>query len=914
MFNPRQLQAQFPGAQGLDTNISLYKLALSLTPIPSPMRPPMVSNLAVHLLDRFEKQGDARDLDEAISLQRDLLRIRPPSSPERPTSLSNMGVLLWTRFQHHGNEQDLDESVLLLRQAVQLTPPPHPVRSKAVGNLGVALWMRFMHRVDNQDLEESILLHKEALKRRPPSHPDRPFGFSNLGLALGTRFRQYRNARDLNESILFHRQAVKLFPAINRSGSLNNLALALMSRFEEHGDLQDIDEAISLHRQAVELRPPPHSKRTLSLHNLALALAIRGEQRGNDSDLDESILSHRQAVVLQHPSHPGRPISLETLAKVLLVQYKRRGDASHLNESMILLSEAARSISQSSSQRFRRARSWAHHANMFQHRSALEAFDTALGILPELAALGLDVQSRQDSLLNETDGLAREAAGCAIRAGNSAKAVEFLETGRSVFWSQFLTLRSPFDQLAEVAPELAMDLRTISKQLDAASYRDKSIENTNNQQKLSWEQEAKWFEQLATQWNEIVDRVRCLNGFEDFLRPQLFSKLRDAAKRGPVVYLVANEDTSNCLIMTSTLLHHIPLPILTNPVLLGLVKIIQAAVSEHQISRSFIEETVNIQVGLPQHVVADLQRWIDEDDDRGMRLEQPVRGLSSDNLFGAVLRFLWEQAIKPIIDFLELKKSTNPPTVTWCTTGLFTLLPVHAAGCYVGGYVDCASDYFISSYTPTIGTMLTPIPPPLEPFKMMVVIQSQTLPSTRKELAKIEQYVAADSLIKIGTAVASASVEAVASRLSAASIVHFACHGIQNPTNPLQSGLEIENKILTISRIMKETIPNSSLAFLSACETAMGDEKIPDEAMSIAASLLFIGFRGVVATMWRMWDEDGPIIADTFYRELFKGLEGNPTILPDTSKSAEALAAATKELRGRGVPFKRWVPFIHMGQ
>lgn len=63
-----------------------------------------------------------------------------------------------------------------------------------------------------------------------------------------------------------------------------------------------------------------------------------------------------------------------------------------------------------------------------------------------------------------------------------------------------------------------------------------------------------------------------------------------------------------------------------------------------------------------------------------------------------------------------------------------------------------------------------------------------------------------------------------------------------------------------------------------------------------------------------MWDEDGPVITDAFYRELFKGPDGNLMSLPDTSKSAKALAIAVNELRTRGVPFKRWVLFIHMGK
>jgi CHAT domain-containing protein len=41
-----------------------------------------------------------------------------------------------------------------------------------------------------------------------------------------------------------------------------------------------------------------------------------------------------------------------------------------------------------------------------------------------------------------------------------------------------------------------------------------------------------------------------------------------------------------------------------------------------------------------------------------------------------------------------------------------------------------------------------------------------------------------------------------------------------------------------------------SLAFLSACETAKVHKNVPDEAMHLAATLLFAGFRGVIATMW----------------------------------------------------------------
>jgi CHAT domain-containing protein len=133
---------------------------------------------------------------------------------------------------------------------------------------------------------------------------------------------------------------------------------------------------------------------------------------------------------------------------------------------------------------------------------------------------------------------------------------------------------------------------------------------------------------------------------------------------------------------------------------------------------------------------------------------------------------------------------------------------------------------------------------------MIVVIQSTELPSTNIELTNIERHASSDILIKFGVRGVPAKIEEVASSLSDASIVHFACHGMQDRVKPLNSGLQLDNGLLRVSRIMKETIPNGSLAFLCACETGKGDEKLPDEALSLGASLLFSGFRRVIATMW----------------------------------------------------------------
>ena len=167
-----------------------------------------------------------------------------------------------------------------------------------------------------------------------------------------------------------------------------------------------------------------------------------------------------------------------------------------------------------------------------------------------------------------------------------------------------------------------------------------------------------------------------------------------------------------------------------------------------------------------------------------------------------------------------------------------------------------ASDYAVSSYLPTIGSLLraqTPTAHPTystKPFEMMVVIQPKALYYANQELQNIAARVPNECLVKLGVPGAPATVNKVVSHLSAASIAHFACHGEQDKKNPLESSLTLEDGQLKISRIMREKTPNASLALLCACETAMGDEDLPDEAMHLGATLLFAGFRGVVATMW----------------------------------------------------------------
>jgi len=141
---------------------------------------------------------------------------------------------------------------------------------------------------------------------------------------------------------------------------------------------------------------------------------------------------------------------------------------------------------------------------------------------------------------------------------------------------------------------------------------------------------------------------------------------------------------------------------------------------------------------------------------------------------------------------------------------------------------------------------------------MLAIIQPElqgrpghSLPYTRKELETIQRHIPNKSwLTMLGTREAPTSVAKVLDELSNASLAHFACHGTQDPRNPLDSALHLDDDKLKASMIIERHLPNASLAFLSACETAAGDEQTPNEVIHLSATLLFAGFCGVIGTMW----------------------------------------------------------------
>jgi CHAT domain-containing protein len=104
------------------------------------------------------------------------------------------------------------------------------------------------------------------------------------------------------------------------------------------------------------------------------------------------------------------------------------------------------------------------------------------------------------------------------------------------------------------------------------------------------------------------------------------------------------------------------------------------------------------------------------------------------------------------------------------------------------------------------------------------------LVSTTEEVESVKAALPGDNLVSIPDMIdnvdgdTGVTVSALLDKLPEATVLHLACHGRQDPDNALNSGFVMSDKMLTIERLMQVPLPRAFMAFLSACETAKGDE------------------------------------------------------------------------------------------
>jgi hypothetical protein len=869
-----------------------------------------LSNLATVLAARFTATAVIGDLNEAIEAARLAVDWFTEHGLAAPGPLSTLGNVLETRWRWTGELVDLDEAVAISRSAVSSADAHNPDHALYLSMLGVKLAALASATGINLYLDEAVSIIGQALLEAPLNQSTRAIWLCNLGNALQRRFNIEGAITDLDAAVAAYQEAVDILPLDHpmRLINLNNLGSVLLLRHEQSGSRGDLNRAIEAIESCLLAYSAHDQNSRLALTNHGKALLARYQLTGQQIDLIKSVEAGRAAVADTPADHPYRASALLSLGASLGTLCDLSSCDVDLDELLGCWREVVALPNVGSETCVRVADAWGRVAVAAGRREeAVKGFQEAVKSLSRSIWMGLDGPVREDRLAN-AGGMVNAAAASAIEAGQLTLAVELLEQGRSMLWNQALQTRTDLSRLSECEPRLAQDIA------EAAA----DLERTNDSQDYSKPDGADGFFDRATEsirmshrraverWERLVARVRELPGWEQFLLPVPFAQLRNAAVEGPVVIVNVSGYRCDALIVTTNDLELVTLPEMT-----------------------FTETRDRCNAML---------KALGETSHRSL-----IALNTTNEVVYSVLEWLGRVAVGPILDALARKGyglgGTEPTDrIWWCPTGPAADLPFHAA---IHPNGSCALDHVVSSYTSTlqalyrsraIRTYTHGDVPPVLIVGMPTTDSKPPLDNVIAELQTIEKYVS----VRTKLLPPDATVDRVLVEMTVHSLLHLSCHGnseglllppgisvqalIEGSASLLSSSARLHKGAkllpaafhlvdgpLSIPRIAALNI-SADLAYLSACSTATGTGRLADEAIHLAGSMQFAGFRQVIATLWWTYDSLAEPFADHVYSRIT--CDGKFVL----GQAPFALNQASRKFR-EAYPRQPalWAAYIHVG-
>jgi tetratricopeptide (TPR) repeat protein len=889
----------------LDAAIDMLREAVDATPADYANRVGWLSNLCAALRIRFERAGRSADLDAAIDAGQGAVDTAPSSDPNRAVYLSNHGDALRVRFDRAGQLADLDGEIDAYQGAVDAAPADHPdrvtylcdlggarhirfdragqladlnvaidayqaalhadppSRTAVLSLLGDALQSRFRRTGQLADLDAEIDARRSVLDATPPDHPERAVTLSGLDAALQRRYERSWRPADLDAAIDACQGAVDATPLGHpkRARYLANLGAALLRRSQRDGLPTDLDAAITHSQAAVDAAPRDDLNRAMYLSNLGGALQHQFERGGQPADIDAAVAACQAAVDTTPPDHPNRTGYLTNLGAALMRRFERGGRPADLAAAIDAYRRGVDVVGASPLTRARAALGWGRAAaDAGRWTDAAVGFAKAVELLGQVAPRSL-ARGDQEHLLAELSGVGADAAVCCVRAGLVERAVELFEQGRGVLLGQALDTRTDLTLLADQHPDLAASFLLLRDVLDRPGDTARGRPGPDDSAADPDRRAA------GIAFEALIASIRGLDGFETFLRPPSVDDLLATAAHGPIVAVAVSPFGSYALLLTRDGVQALELPRLTR--------------------RTVYDQVVAFLEALDGITTA-------------------VAGAAERRLL-EVLGWLWDTLASPVLEQLHLTgrpaRGGRLPRVWWCTSGLLSFLPVHAAGRHdsrFDAHPSTVLDRVISSYTPTVralaharrtGPAGAGDRVRLGGGRLVAVAMPQTpgasdLPGALAETTALAARFPGQVDVLTGE---QATRQAVLDRLPKARWAHFACHGAANLADPSQGRLLLTDQPLTVLDITRLRLDHVQLAFLSACETARPGGRLTDEAIHLASAFQLAGYRHVIATLWPINDTVACLLAD----EIYGALTG-PTPLPP----AAAVHLTVRWLRG----------------
>jgi tetratricopeptide (TPR) repeat protein len=312
----------------------------------------------------------------------------------------------------------------------------------------------------------------------------------------------------------------------------------LCAHFEATGALEDLEQATALLEEAAS-----HSSHYTGhdiMQTYATVLRVRYEALHEAKSIVKALLIQEEALEALPEVHPDRAPALCGLAHLQLWASTTQGHASDaldhilgaLNSHYCPAYRRLKSVSAILTSPYLAA-----HMPVLSDDNALKlcvVYSTVIDLLPQVASFGLGPRARL-AVISSAGQLTIQGATHAISIGRFDQALEMLEAGRNVFWTQGLRLRTPFTDLPKTIGDR---LTTISYALSRPPPEgaDKGHELIRRRK-------------LGDEFQSVLAEARLEPGFHDLLRNASFDSLARAAQHHPIIVFVAGEAYGHALII-----------------------------------------------------------------------------------------------------------------------------------------------------------------------------------------------------------------------------------------------------------------------------------------------------------------------------------------------------------------------------
>lgn len=821
---------------------------------------------------RFAGMGRGAEALTAIEESVALYRAADPAGHRAglARSLDALGTRLNAAGKDQGSMDAGNEAVALYRVLADADPVVHQRDlATSLNNLGLLLFTAGRREEARTASEEAVTLLRALAERDADAHR------AMLGSLLSTLSLRLMDTGRHEAAVAASAEAVTIFrplAAANPAAHQHDLAGALTSAGLSFSELGRHDEAVLACTEAAGLfrtlaqENPAAYRRDLAVTVANLVPIFMAAGR-----LAEALAPAEEAAGLYRALAQTDPAAYRYQLAIAVVNLsKALANAGRWSAAVPGLTEVATDPAVSPQLRLDAFSSWA----LLRERSgnaqeALTVYEQGLGLLPLVAPR---TARRRDRELGLTDvaGIGPQAAGAAIAAGQLQRAVEILEQARGVLMTDAIDARGDLARLRAIDAVSADRLGQLRSELSAAEPDFAGGQLTRDEQA---HRAAQRRTRADTELRDLIEKIRRHPGLHDFLRPLVYADLAEQARAGPVIVVNVSPVRCDALILT-----------------------------EDQ----------------PRHVRLDLTHQQVEDNARAFLATADAcaaGSLTSDEggtRMLSILAWLWDHVTGPVLGDLNPRPGAR---VWWCPTGPLSLLPLHAAGHHQAADGRTVLDRVTSSYTPTLTALAHARAADSAATGHPLLISMPHTPDEADLPGVVTEVAALATLMPEALRLTGpeATSDRVLRELPHRSVVHFACHGTSDLTEPSGSHLLLHDhrtQPLTVSVLARMRLPAARLAYLSACSTSMTSHRLPDEAIHITSALQLAGYPQVIGTLWPINDQIAASIARGFYASL----TANGSTPPQHRRAPYALHEAVRQIRDQHLSRPiLWAAHVHIG-